>query len=704
MTSDSVSSQEKTIASAIQHHQAGNLDRAASLYREILAVEPDHFDALHLLGVIAQQQGQNGEAVELIRRAILRNPAAHTALNNLGLAYLRMADLDEARDCFDRAIGLQPNYVDAHTNLGVCLQALGQLELATAEFRSVVALQPQSAPAHNNLAGILHTQGKSGEAIEHYRTALGIDPNFAEAHFNLARTFETLGDTAQALGGYQEALLLKPELAEANLYLGSILQSQGMFEDAVASYAAAIASDPNFVEARWALAMSQLGLVFGIGDDPAEFRAAFSRALVELDAWFQGARLNDGYKAVGSQGPFYLAYQEVNNVEILSQYGALCTRLMAHWQQAQRLAPAPQRPDGKIHIGIVSAYFRDHSVWNAILKGLCRHIDRDRFALHLFYTGKVRDAETDFAKAHSTQFVQASAGLERLAKEIAMQGLAAIIYPEVGMDAMTMKLASTRLAPVQLAAWGHPETSGLPTIDYYLSAADFEPVDAQHNYSEQLIALPNLGCCYESLEVEPATLDLEAFGVDVSAPIFVCPGTPFKYSPDRDRLFVQIAQELGRCQFIFFDYDQQNLSEKLKERLQVAFEDAGLYLEEFVVFLPWLSRSQFYALLKRADVFLDTIGFSGFNTAMQAIECGLPIVTHRGHFMRGRFASAILRRMGLNELVASSDDDYVKLAIDLARSPDRHQLRERIETSRAVLFGDVAPIRALEDFLVDVCR
>ncbi len=119
------------------------------------------------------------------------------------------------------------------------------------------------------------------------------------------------------------------------------------------------------------------------------------------------------------------------------------------------------------------------------------------------------------------------------------------------------------------------------------------------------------------------------------------------------------------------------------------------------MFIPWQQKPAFYELLRRADVFLDTIGFSGFNTALQAVECGLPIVTREGRFLRGRLASGILRRMGLPELVAQSEEAYVELAVRLARDAEyREHIRSRIVASRHVLFEDMAPIRALEDFLL----
>jgi predicted O-linked N-acetylglucosamine transferase (SPINDLY family) len=156
---------------------------------------------------------------------------------------------------------------------------------------------------------------------------------------------------------------------------------------------------------------------------------------------------------------------------------------------------------------------------------------------------------------------------------------------------------------------------------------------------------------------------------------------------------------------VFFTHWTQALSAKLRQRLERAFAQEGLDFGRYVTFLPWLTRPAFFGLMQRADVFLDTIGFSGFNTALQAIQCGLPVVTLQGRFLRGRLASGILRRIGLDELVAQDEDGYVALAARLARDAAyRAQVRRRIEANRGLLFEDAAPVRALEEFLLARAR
>jgi len=211
-------------------------------------------------------------------------------------------------------------------------------------------------------------------------------------------------------------------------------------------------------------------------------------------------------------------------------------------------------------------------------------IDSNNFdALHLlgvlaYQSGNHQEAVELISKAirqDSTAF-PAFNNLGLVEAVVAAQ-LNVIIYPEIGMDPMTMKVASLRLAPVQMAAWGHPETTGLSTIDYYLSAEDFEPPGGEQYYREQLILLPHLGSSYQRLGISPVSVDLNALGVDTELPLLICPGSAYKYAPSHDGVFVDIARGLKRCQFIFFNDEQENLSEKLRHRLTGAFEQTDLF-------------------------------------------------------------------------------------------------------------------------------
>ncbi len=171
-------------------------------------------------------------------------------------------------------------------------------------------------------------------------------------------------------------------------------------------------------------------------------------------------------------------------------------------------------------------------------------------------------------------------------------------------------------------------------------------------------------------------------------------------------MYVDIARRLRRARFVFFEDMSARPSRIVQERLELAFREAGLEPRVLpsAATAP-VARSSFFDILGRTDVYLDTIGFPVSNGVMQAIECGLPVVAHEGRFMRGRFGSGILKRMGMSELVARTDDEYVDKVVRLCEDAKyRDEIRQRIAGSKKVLFNDLAPVRALEDVLTQFSK
>jgi predicted O-linked N-acetylglucosamine transferase (SPINDLY family) len=674
---------------------------AKRCFAKALALKPDYAEAHSNLGDALDALGQPKDAERSLRRSIALNPDRAIAHYSLGNVLRRRGRSQQAERSYRDALVHQPQFAEAHHNLGIVLFEIGRLDEAAEHCREAIRINPRHRSAHVRLGKTLERLGRLEEAEQSYRAALALDPEAADTLIDLGNLLRNLERHDAAEASYRRALSLGPARAAViNYNLGSMLSSIGRHEDAVRAYREAIAVDPQFAAARWALAMAHPPLIVETCDEVARSRAAFAAELETLTGWFAANPSGDARALVAH--PFRLAYQEEDNRELLARYGALSAGVMRKWHASQP-SPAGRAKTSAIRVGVVSAHVYDQSVWSAIVKGWLQRLDRDRFELELFYLGHKRDDETAFAAARASHFEQGTRTLSGWVEAIARRRPDVLIYPEIGMDAATANLASLRLARVQVASWGHPETTGLPTLDYYLSAELLEPPNAQVHYTERLVTLPNLGCCFAKPTVAPVAPDFAALGIDERSPILVCAGTPFKYSPCHDWVLPAIAKALERCQLIFFTYRMQHLSEKLHGRLRVAFERSGLDIDRHARFVPWQSAPAFYGLMQRADVMLDTIGFSGFNTAMQAIECALPVVTREGRFLRGRLASGILKRIGLEELIAASEDDYVALAVRLAREDEyRAQIRARIEASRQVLYDDRAPIEALEAFLSSV--
>jgi protein O-GlcNAc transferase len=679
-------------------------EEARSSFAAAVAGNPRLVDARSNLGSALLKLERNEEAIACLLGAIELQSGYAPDHDNLGVAYRQTNRLEEAAACHRKAVSLAPQWADAHVNLGLDYHLGGRFSEAIECYRRAIEINPDNAIAHAGLGDAYHESGQFEAAIASRRKAISIKPGFSHAHVALGVTYHAMNRLEEAVACYRKALALGTESFEVYYSLGAALRDEGAREEAIDCLRKALSLNPESPEAHWLYTMTQIPVVCSIGDDPARCRAQFSMELDSLETWVDAGRIGNCHNVVGAQTPFYLAYEETSNRDLLGRHGSLCARIMADWRAHQDFPPPrPRNSVEVVRVGVVSRHFYSHPVWNAIVKGWFEQIDPRRFSLEAFCLGLEEDAETLIAKTRATHFEQGRRPLRQWAEIILAKQLDVLIYPEIGIDAMTVQLANLRLAPVQIAAWGHPCTTGIPAMDHYLSAEDFEPADAQDHYTERLLALPHLGCFYRSPPVTAAPCDLADLGIPEDAPLLLCPGTPFKYAPRHDCVLPEIARRLGRCRFVFFVHRTPNLSERLRQRLRSAFAKHRLELDDFASFIPWQEAAAFYGLLKRADVVLDTIGFSGFNTAMQAVECGAPIVTREGRFMRGRFASGILKRMGLRELVAASEQDYVGLAVRMAEDEGyRRQVRQRIDANRRMLFEDVVPIRVLEDFLISV--
>ena len=223
------------IDKALRHHLAGQFAEAETIYRHVLTVDPENFDALHLWGVLARQTGKPDRAIKLISKALLYNDKEPAAFNNLGVAYQASNRPCEAEGCYRRAIALRPDYAEAHFNLGTVLMKTGQLQEAEMSYRNAIRLKPDYVEAYNNLGSILRELGNPEEAEYAYRKALHLKPS-AEIYGNLGSVLREFGKPVQAEMAYREAIALNPGFMEADHNLSLVLLIQGQYKEGFERY------------------------------------------------------------------------------------------------------------------------------------------------------------------------------------------------------------------------------------------------------------------------------------------------------------------------------------------------------------------------------------------------------------------------------------------------------------------------------------
>jgi predicted O-linked N-acetylglucosamine transferase (SPINDLY family) len=333
-------------------------------------------------------------------------------------------------------------------------------------------------------------------------------------------------------------------------------------------------------------------------------------------------------------------------------------------------------------------------------------LDRERFRLFGYHTGRETDTETRTAAGLCARFVQGPLPVAGWRRAILDDAPHVLIYPEVGMDPLAAQLAAQRLAPVQCASWGHPETSGFPTLDFFLTSDLMEPADAQDHYTERVARLPNLSIYYEPPDNRPVTVTRAELGLRPGATVYWCSQAIYKYLPQFDHVFPRIAREVGDCQFTFIRFPgAAHVTELFRQRLDAAFAACGLKAADHCVILPRLDPERYAAAAACCDLALDSIGWSGCNSTLECLAHDLPVVTLPGEFMRGRHTAAILQVMGVTDTVAGSLEDYVAMAVRLGRdSEQRGELRRRIAANKHRAYRDRACIAALEGFLEQQAR
>ena len=581
--------------------------------------------------------------------------------------------------------------------------AMGQSSNAERHFRNAVAKHPRFAEAHCNLGGVLRELRQPEASEKHLRSALLLNPKLSPGLFNLAMLCIDQYKWEEAAELLMRYLLLAGNHAQAQYWLGNCEMGMGNQRVAQKAYAKALKLDSRHLQARWGETMAKLP---AIAETPSEHHAApevFFNALKKLQRWIEQYAADTAFVAVGAQQPFYLAYIEHNHRQTLQLYGELCTSLLAKWKFDAHLTHPPHTMRRTCRVGIVSAHVHSHSVWHAMLKGWVAHLNPEQFEIHLFHTGKVQDDQTQWASRRLKRLYFAKGAWTDWAKLITDMGMDVLIYPEIGMDSTTVRLSSLRLAPIQLAAWGHPITSGLPTIDAYLSAQAFEPTQAQTHYAEKLIQLPRLGCYYEPFDTKPSSVDLEMWGLNVDDKILLCAGVPSKYAPQHDVVWAEIAKRCESSKLVFFVPQQKHASLRFERRLREAFRTANVDFDASVRFVPWQSQDAFFGWLDAAYLYLDTIGFSGFNTVMQAMERATPVVAYDGKFMRGRFASGVLRQLGLVAWIADTPERYIQLVVDMCDQPAlRQSIQIEIKQKSGSLYRDKDSVVALGAHLLEL--
>jgi len=414
-------------------------------------------------------------------------------------------------------------------------------------------------------------------------------------------------------------------------------------------------------------------------------------------------RLGNPLREVG-RTPFYLAYQAASNRDLLEQlatiYRSACPELsFVAAGVTRRQAKGEQGEQGRrARIGFASFFLYEHSV-GRVIRGLVEHLPRDQLEIVAIFLGGQSDDPVSRAIAGAAdQVIATPYALVEARQAIAEADLDVLVLPDFGLEPLSYFLGFARLAPVQCTTWGHAETSGIDTIDWFVSAEGFERPEADADYTERLYRLPAVASpSYYARPVFPAggqslIAQGEAVGAGVS---LLCLQTVYKLHPDFDAMLGGILSRLPSARIYLVRSNEAEWNAQLRDRLQKSLGGQS----ERVLWLDPMSRADYRATIVAADVILDSPHFTGGITSLDAFTLAKPVVTLQGNTMRSRFTAGFYRAMGLSSLITESPDDYVNQAVQLGENPSwRATVSAQIAARNSILFDDPRVLAAWTDF------
>ena len=616
----------------------------------------------------------------------------------LGGELVRQGDDEGAVAAYRQSVALNPGNADAWMEMGLVLNRLDQLDNALEALRRAVLAKPDYALAYYNFGCVLDRAGHADKAIDVYQEAARLKPNFVEAYHALAGSCKRLNDFDGAVKNYRRAIdtakVGGKDFAPAHGGLANTLRELGHAAEARKTYARAIALDPENAGFMVKAALV-LPVIPESTGEIADARKAYADAVAALRA--EGFSLTDPYGEVGVTN-FYLAYHELDDRSLQEAVAAMFLEACPALSWTAPHCEAPLKKKKRLKIGICSVFMRDHTLGKLTL-GTLKTLSRDRFEVVLFrLLGAGGEDEVAAAiDAAADRVVQTPMNLAAARDIIAGEAPDILFYPDIGMDPFTYFLAFSRLAPVQMTSWGHPDTTGIPNMDYFLSSEGMEPEESALHYSERLVKLKDLTTYYFRPKPPAREYGRGDFGLPENGRLYLFPQTLFKIHPDFDRVFGDLLERDPEGHLVLIDDPfGGHWRDLLMQRLRAAIPEAA----GRVLFVPKAPLEDYFGLLTVADAVLDAPTFSGGNSSIEAFSLGVPIVTWPGGFARGRITYACYQQMGIKDLIAGDAGEYVDLAIRLAGDRAfREKMCERILGQVSKLFENAKMIRELEDFL-----
>jgi predicted O-linked N-acetylglucosamine transferase (SPINDLY family) len=661
-------------------------------------------------GNALRKQQRLAEALDCYDRALTINPDLAEAYNSRGLTLKALRRFGDALDSYDRALRVRPQYADVYYNRGNLLRQLGHLDAALQSYERALAIQPDLAEAHNNRGNTLKELVRFDEALDAYERALKIRPDYADACNNRGIALAQLGRFADALNSHEHALRIKPGDPDAYYNRGNVLKGLGRHSDALDSYQRALKIAPDFAEAynnrgatlqdlkRYEEALDSYQRALRIKPDCDWLQGNLLLSKLQLCDWHNldaqiadlSRRIDRGEKAA----PPGAALALIDSGSIQRETAEIWAREM----HPVRCVPLPigKRPRReRIRVGYFSADFRNHPVSLLTAEMFERH-DRLRFEVHAYSFGP--DAQDEMRERLERAFDSFMDVRNRSDQDIVRIARSQELDIAVDLGGFTAggrpNVFAMRAAPLQVSYLGYLGTMGPEYMDYLIADKVIIPADQQRHYAERIAYLPSYQVNDSTRVIPTRRFTREQLGLPANAFVFCCFNAMYKISPGSFDSWMRILSSVpGSVLLLLIENDtaRRNLGSEAQRR--------GVDASR-LVFGPRLPAAQYFARYMACDLFLDTLPHNAGATASDALWAGLPVLTRMGESFAARVAASLLTALGMPELIATTQEQYESMAVEIANAVDRlREIREKLNNNRltAPLFDCGLFTRTIED-------
>jgi predicted O-linked N-acetylglucosamine transferase (SPINDLY family) len=622
------------------------------------------------------QQGRLEEAERHFRQVLHKEPRHLASLNILAIILTTLKKYAEAEPHLQTALRLQPRSDATLYNYGVVLKALGRPEEALLRFTEALAINPSNAETWNNRGTVRHDLGDHALAIADFDRSISLDPRYAAAFFNKSRSLGELKRYDEALAACDKALELKPDFAEAWYGRGFVFSQLRRPNEAAAAYRQALAINYRIPLLKGNLLHQKM-----LACDWSET----DRLIAEINTDLASGQLSA--EPFGWQG---VATSQRSLLQCAQLYCA--SRFPANFT-----TPAAPRPrlNGKIRIGYLSGEFRQQAT-SLLLVGVLEQHDRERFEIFAIDNGGDDHSET---RRRIVASVHQLIGIRDVndpdaAAAIRAAGIDILVNLNGYFGDARTRVFARRAAPIQANYLGFPGTMGAPYMDYIIADRHVLPPSHHPFYTEKVVTLPN---CYQANDrnraIAARSFSRAELGLPAEAVVFCCFNNAYKVTPEVFDAWMRILRG-SEGSVLWLLEDSVEAVANLRREATARGVDA-----DRLVFAGRLPPPEHLARHRYADLFLDTSPYGAHTTASDALWAGLPVLTRLGETFAGRVCASLLYNLNLPELVTLTREEYVEMAIDLARQPERRKaIRQKLADNRltAPLFDTVLFARHIE--------